>query len=58
MQNRSYMIKLGLKDRTIQTLQKKEAMQLVAYMVQDRDTISIFTRHRIEDTILEFIQKN
>ena len=33
-------------------------MQLVAFMVQDRETISIFTRHRIEDTILEFIQNN
>ena len=44
-----------LKDRTIQSLHKKEALQLVAFMVQDIETIKIFTRHRIEDSILDFL---
>jgi hypothetical protein len=49
-------IMICLKDQTLQPLDKREALQLVPFLLTDTETINIFTRIRIEDIMLELLK--
>lgn len=45
-----------LRSKVIIPLQKKEALQLIPFLVGEPDSISMFVKFRIEDYLLDFLK--